>query len=381
MLEFKIIHKDKKSRARVGEIKTSKKIINTPAFVAVGTSASVKSLTPEEILKTKTQVIFVNALHLHLRPGEKIIKDAGNINNFMKWKGLIMSDSGGFQVFSFSRQGNNLIKFKNEGVEFISPWDGTKHFLTAGDVIRIQNDLGSDFAFCLDDCTTYPVNIQKAKISMQRTMKWASESFKVFQKVNSEHKQNLYGIIQGSVFKDLRIECAEYISSIPFDGIAIGGVSVGESKEEMKKVLEWVVPKLAENKPRHLLGVGEIDDIFALVKAGIDTFDCVMPTRLGRMGHILIKSQDFNQTQKFSYDITKSKFSADYRPPDLECNCYTCRNFTRAYINHLFRCRELLAYRLATFHNLYFINRLMFYIRKAIRENKLDNLEKQWLNH
>jgi queuine tRNA-ribosyltransferase len=380
MFKFEILYQDKKTKARLGKIKTNHGEIETPAFVAVGTAASVKSLTPEEISQTGTQIFFVNTFHLHFRPGEKIIKKLGGVHKFMNWQGPIISDSGGFQVFSLAREEKiNLVKIIDRGVEFRSPWDGRKDFLTPEKSIAIQKDLGTDIILCLDDCTPYPVTHGEAKVSLQRTHRWAQESLKAYKKLKS--KQALYGIIQGSVFKDLRVASAKFISSLPFAGIAIGGVSVGESKNEMKKVLEWVTPLLPENKPRHLLGVGEIDDIFTLVKAGIDTFDCVMPTRLGRMGHILTKIQNpKSKIQNFTYDITKTKFAEDKKPLDPQCDCYVCRNFTRAYICHLFRSRELLAYRLATYHNLYFVNKLIAQIRQAIKENRLEELEREWLD-
>ena len=383
MFKFEILHQDKKTKARLGKIKTDHGEIETPAFVAVGTAASVKSLAPEEISQTGTQIFFVNTFHLHFRPGEKIVKKMGGIHKFMNWNGPIMSDSGGFQIFSLAREKEiNLVKITDRGVEFRSPWDGTKDFLTPEKSIAIQKDLGTDIILCLDDCTPYPVTRKRTEVSLQRTHCWAKESLKAYKKLKS--RQALYGIVQGSVFKDLRIASAKFISSLPFAGIAIGGVSVGESKKEMKKVLDWIIPLLPENKPRHLLGVGEIDDIFTLVKAGIDTFDCVMPTRLGRTGHILTKIQNSirqlaDKTQNFTYDITKTKFAEDKKPLDPQCDCYVCRNFTRAYICHLFRSRELLAYRLATYHNLYFINKLVTQIRQAIKENKLEKLKKEWL--
>ncbi len=372
MFNFKILYQDEKTKARLGKIKTDHGEIETPAFVAVGTAASVKGLTPEEIFQTKTQMFFVNTFHLHFRPGEKIIKKLGGVHKFANWQGPIISDSGGFQVFSLAREEKvKLVKITHEGVEFRSPWDGTKDFLTPEKSIAIQKDLGADIILCLDDCTAYPVTLEKAQASLARTHRWAQESLRAYKKLKSV--QALYGVVQGSVFKDLRIASAKFISSLPFAGIAIGGVSVGESKKEMKEVLDWVVPLLPENKPRHLLGVGEIDDIFSLIKAGVDTFDCVMPTRLGRMGRILTKFQNF------TYEVTKTKFNEDKQPLDPQCRCYVCQNFTRAYICHLFRTRELLAYRLATYHNLYFINKLVSQIRQAIRENRLEKLEKEWL--
>lgn len=370
MFKFTLGHQDKKTAARVGKIQTDHGIIKTPAFVAVGTAASVKSLSPEEIKATGTQIFFVNTYHLYLQPGDKIIKKLGGIHKFMNWQGPIMSDSGGFQVFSLAKDEKaQLVKITSEGIHFRSHLDGSSHFFTPQKSIKIQHQLGADIILALDDCTPYPVTHSEAEVSLGRTHSWAEESLKSH--LQPKSNQALYGIVQGSVFKNLREKSAKFIFSLPFEGIAIGGVSVGESKKEMRKVLDWVVPLLPENKPRHLLGVGEIDDIFALVKAGIDTFDCVMPTRLGRMGHVLIKN--------FTYDITKARFATDSQPLDPNCDCYVCRNFSRAYINHLFRNRELLAYRLATFHNLYFINQLVTQIQKAIKNESLEKLEREWL--
>lgn len=371
MLDFKILHKGKKSKARIGNLKTNHGEICTPAFVAVGTCASVKSLTPEEISASLTQLFFVNTYHLYLRPGEKIIQDTGGVHNFMNWQKPLMSDSGGFQVFSLARAKKDLIVISNEGVHFRSHLDGSKHFFTPEKSIAFQHSLGTDLMISFDDCTPYPVTFEKAKLSLSRTNRWAERSLDYHRK--SQSSQALYGVIQGSIFNDLRVSSAKYIREMDFSGIAIGGVSVGESKGEMRNVCDWVIPLLPEEKPRHLLGVGEIDDIFSIIKRGVDTFDCIMPTHLARRGIILTRN-----TPGYRYDIKKPIYADNFDCLENNCQCYACKNFTKAYINHLFRANELLAYRLATIHNLYFVNKLVEQIRKAIEEDKFEELEKEW---
>lgn len=356
---FRLLKKDKKTNARLGVITTPHGKISTPAFVPVGTQASVKSLTPEELKELGVQLFFVNTYHTYLRPGIDVIKKFGGLHKFMGWSGPIITDSGGFQVFSLKP------KITDDGVTFQSHWDGTKHEFTPEKSIEIQNALAADIIIAFDECTTYPTTHQYAHKAMERTHRWAKRSLAY------KHSGAMYGVVQGSIFEDLRKESAKFISSMDFDGIAIGGVSVGESKKEMKNVLTWVVPYLPEDKPRHLLGVGEIDDIFTLVEWGMDTFDCVQPTRLARMGKIFHKKEDI--------DITKKEFAQDTKPIDSDCRCYTCQHFSRAYVHHLFRVREFLGYRLATIHNIHFVNSLMVEIRVAISQGKFLELKKQWL--
>lgn len=412
---FRVIQKDKKTKARVGEIRTPHGVIQTPAFVPVGTQASIKSLTPDEMGEVGVQLFFVNTYHMYLRPGIEVVEKLGGIHRFMGWNGPIITDSGGFQVFSLGRnmapriheteykpkvarhdtgnqaikldQYSSLVKITDEGVEFRSHWDGTKHFFTPEKAMEYQWALGSDIHIAFDDCTPYPVTYEQARISMERTHRWtrrckaANATFKkglTFsgEKVKPlENYQALYGSVQGSVYEDLRKESATFIAGMDFDGIAIGGVSVGETKKEMVDVLDWVVPLLPDEKPRHLLGVGEIDDIFALVERGMDTFDCVQPTRMARVGRVYVNTTN----KKWEMDITKKKCAEDVRPIDENCACYTCQHFSRAYIHHLFRVKELLAYRLATMHNIHFINSLMEDIRQAIGDGSLLDLTKQWL--
>jgi tRNA-guanine transglycosylase len=398
---FQQLHQDSQSNARAGIIHTPHGDIHTPAFVPVGTQATVKSLTPDELSTIGVQLFFVNTYHMYLRPGIDVIKKAGGLHKFMGWAGPIITDSGGFQIFSLGRSsachprpdrgsvlvfgekadprireddnGGKMVKISDDGVEFQSHWDGTKHLFTPESSMQWQQEMGSDMHIAFDDCTPFPVTHEMAKASMERTHRWAVRSLEEHKKININ--QALYGSIQGSVFEDLRVESAKYISTMDFDGIAIGGVAVGESKKEMANVLDWVTPLLPEDKPRHLLGVGEIDDIFMLVEHGVDTFDCVGPTRIARVGWIYTKAQKGTYT----IDITKSVFAEDFGPLEADCVCYTCTHFTRAYLHHLFHVKELLGYRLATIHNLHFIHRLVEDIRKSIMNNSFLELKRMWL--
>jgi tRNA-guanine transglycosylase len=381
---FKITHKDPKSRARLGEIATPHGVIHTPAFVPVGTQGSVKSLTPEEITQVGTELFFVNTYHAYLRPGLDVINKFGGLHKFMNWDKPLITDSGGFQVFSLGakkvknlelriKKGEKiendqsratLVKIDEEGVTFQSHWDGSKHRFTPEISIAIQHQLGADLIIAFDECAPYPTTHEYAQKAMDRTHRWALRSLKAHvehRKSKGKKYQALYGVVQGSTFEDLRKASAKFIAGQDFDGIAIGGVAVGESKKEMRAVCDWVIPILPDEKPRHLLGVGEIDDIFNVIEAGVDTFDCVQPTRLARMGHLFVKNR------KMVIDITKKEFALDTGPVDTDCDCYTCRNFSRAYLNHLFHVRELLAYRLSTIHNLQFVFSLVEEIKKHLK--------------
>jgi len=417
MFEFGVIAKDKKSRARAGRITTAHGTIDTPAFVPVGTQATVKSLTPQDLKEIGVQILFGNTYHLHVRPGEEVVQKFGGLGKFMGWGGATMTDSGGFQVFSLGR-GKTLIRTRNDAEEgsaplvkitkdsvvFRSYLDGTLHTFSPEKSIEIQQKLGADIILVLDECSPYPSTHQYTKEAMERTHNWAVRCLEVFRghpefisgsrssgdempkqvRHDKQRKQAIYGIIQGGVYKDLREESSKFIFGMDFDGIAIGGVSVGESKKQMRDALDWVLPFLPESKPRHLLGIGEIDDIFDIIERGIDTFDCVQPTRLARMGHIFYKSNINSQKSsvkktKFTYDISKTQFAFDMNPLAVGCICYTCLNFSRAYIHHLFRVRELLGYRLATIHNLYFVTNLVLEIRKAIPGGSFLELKRKWL--
>ena len=376
---------------RTGVINTPHGSIETPAFIPVGTQATVKSLSPCDLIDTGVQIYFVNTYHMMLRPGIEVIKKSGGLHSFMNWNKPLITDSGGFQVFSLGRlkklRGTDiktpaLQKIDDKGVTFRSHWDGQKHRLTPKKSIGIQHDLGADLIVAFDDCATYPITKKKARVSLSRTHKWAKESLAEHTKLTHKYKKGIYiyGAVQGSVYKDLREESALFIASCGFDGFAIGGVSVGETKREMESVLKWIVPILPKDKPRHLLGVGEIDDIFTLVRNGIDTFDCVLPTRLARMGYLLTTNKSAQKSgKKCVSDITKSIFKNDIRRFDDTCSCYLCTQFTRAYINHLFKVKELLAYRLATIHNIHFMESLMKKIRESLPGNELHAIEKEYL--
>jgi len=372
--DFTCTKKDKHSFARSGVIHTPHGDIETPAFVPVGTQATVKSLTPEEITDSGTDLFFVNTYHMVLRPGIDVIKKFGGLHQFMHWDKPLITDSGGFQVFSlgakrFARKNEDgqgeasLVRISDDGVTFKSHWDGKEYLFTPENSMQYQNDLGSDIHIAFDDCTPYPVTKKQAEKSMQRTHQWAKRSL-------AAHKNGaLYGSIQGSVYEELRVASTEFITSFPFDGFAIGGVSVGESKKEMEQVLSWVTPILPQDKPRHLLGVGEIDDIYTLISHGIDTFDCVQPTRLARMGIVFVDNQ--------KVDITKIEYEKDIHPIDDTCQCYTCKYYSRAYVHHLFHVRELLGYRLATIHNLFFVNALVREMREAIGNGTFPRYNKE----
>ncbi len=390
--KFELIHKDTETHARAGIIHTPHGDIETPAFVPVGTQATVKSLTPEELNTIGVQLYFVNTYHMYLRPGTDIVQKAGGLHNFMNWQKPLITDSGGFQVFSLAREKRSvkhvspeeetpqLVKITEDGVQFRSHWDGSLHMFTPESSMEWQWELGADMHIAFDDCTPYPVTQTQARASMERTHRWAVRSLaaqkKLAEKYTGKPYQALYGSIQGSVFEDLRKESASYIAAMDFDGIAIGGVAVGESKEEMTDVLRWVMPLLPDDKPRHLLGVGEIDDIFMMIEQGVDTFDCVQPTRLARVGMLLIGNAP---TKKHEMDITKAQYANDFAPIEDDCTCYTCQHFTRAYLHHLFHVKELLGYRLATIHNLTVMHRLVGDIRLAIKENRFLELKRKWL--
>lgn len=384
---FEIRKKDKKTGARTGVIQTPHGDIQTPSFVPVGTQATVKSLDNNDLKEAGTQIFIVNTYHIYLRPGLSVIKKFGGLHSFSGWDKPLMTDSAGFQIFSLGDvnrqrriclQGDNgelpLVKIDEEGVKFRSHLDGAEHFFTPEKSIEIQGILGADIIVAFDECCYYPATHDYAEKAMERTHRWALRCLTAWDKLKKN--QALYGVVQGGVFEDLRKESAKYISLLPFSGIAIGGVAVGESKKEMKEVLDWVVPLLPEEKPKHLLGVGEIDDIFTLVEKGMDSFDCVMPTRLARMGFVLTKDK---AKEQFLLDLNKANLETDEGPIDKECQCMVCKSYGRGYLHHLFRAKELLGYRLATFHNLFFMENLMREIRKAIEEEKLEQIKEKWL--
>lgn len=400
---FRVLAQNSESAARLGEITTPHGNIFTPAFVPVGTQATVKSLSPDELRTLDIHLFFVNTYHTYLRPGTARIAEFGGLHAFMAWDRPVITDSGGFQIYSLARgrsqtlqTGENpnerspsLVAISEDGVTFTSHWDGSTHIFTPENSMAYQWQLGSDIHIAFDDCTPYPVTEAVARLSMERTHRWAERSLVKHQELASYatgHKQPyqaLYGSVQGSTYAALRAESARFIAGLPVDGIAIGGVSVGEPKRDMVQVLDTVLPLLPAVKPRHLLGVGEIDDIFALISRGVDTFDCVQPTRLARMGYSYIrpwlKRADEPVRDDGTLDLTKSRYATEFLPLDQECTCTTCKTFSRAYLHHLFKTKELLAYRLATIHNIWFIQQLVQDIRRSISANTFVALRDRWL--
>ena len=349
---FSILKEDSGTKARTGILRTPHGVIHTPVFMPVGTYATVKTCTPYELEQLGAEIILGNAYHLYLRPGHNIVKKAGGLHKFMAWEKPILTDSGGFQVFSL---GENR-ELTEDGALFKSVIDGSKHFFSPERSIEIQNAIGADIIMNFDECTPYPCDYEYAKESMELTSRWAK-------RCKSAHKgeQLLFGIVQGSVYLDLRRKSAEDMLDIGFDGYALGGLSVGEEKEIMYNVIGYTVPILPKDKPHYLMGVGTPENLVEAVSLGIDMFDCVMPTRNARNGSLF--------TSEGMVKIKNAKHKRDFSPLDSDCQCYTCKNFTRAYLRHLYIVNEILAHRLHTIHNLHFYLSLMRGIRQAITDN------------
>lgn len=355
-VRYELIKTCKQSGARLGRLHTPHGIIETPIFMPVGTQATVKSMTPEELKEIGSQIILSNTYHLYMRPGHELIKRAGGLHNFMNWDKPILTDSGGFQVFSLGP----LRKIKEEGVEFRSHLDGSKHFLTPEKAMEIQNALGSDIMMAFDECAPYPADREYVKNSLERTIRWLKRCKDAH---NNTDKQALFGIIQGGMYKDLREQSAKEITSIDLPGYAIGGLSVGEPKPLMYDVLEHTTPLMPKDKPRYLMGVGSPDDLVEGVIRGVDMFDCVLPTRIARNGTAM--------TSQGKVVVRNATYAEDFTPLDPECDCYACKNYSRAYIRHLIKANEILGARLITTHNLHFLLNLMKQIRQAIMEDRL----------
>jgi len=367
LLKFSLVSKDISSKARAGFFETDHGIVETPAFMPVGTQGTVKAVNPEFLEKDiKAQIVLSNTYHLYLRPGTEILEKAGGLHNFMNWQKPILTDSGGYQVYSLS----SLRKLKEDGVEFRSHLDGSSHFFSPARVIQIQRSIGSDIMMVLDECTPYPCDIEYAEKSTDLTSKWAGLNKEAFEKTKPlyGHKQFLFGIIQGSVYKNLREKSAADLRKLDFDGYAIGGLAVGEPAEEMYSITNFTTDFMPEDKPRYLMGVGRPENILESIERGIDMFDCVMPTRNARHGVIF--------TSQGVLTLTNSQFKDDFEKLDVNCDCYTCKNYSRAYLRHLFNAGELLALELASIHNLHFYNSLMSEARKKI----LDGSFKEWKN-
>jgi queuine tRNA-ribosyltransferase len=434
-ISFKITSKDKNTKARVGIIKTPHGEIETPIFVPVGTQASVKAVDPRQLHELGAQVVLANTYHLHLRPGENIIKKFGGLSKFMSWNGPTMTDSGGFQVFSlgvgkegggikFLRQDlkhggsvsksaevdtkifslpaqgskklslkskdsnessenfvslradelvpGRLNKITEDGVTFQSHIDGSKQYLSSETSIAIQEKIGADLIVSFDDLESPNYDYKKTKESLEMTYRWELRS----KKAHSRKDQLLYGVTHGGQFKDLREESARFVDK-NFDAIALGGAHL--SKANLYDVVDWTTDIVNEQKPRHLLGIGEVDDLFEGIERGIDTFDCVIPTRIGRTGFFFISPPLGSIKNRFRTDIDKPQYVKDQKPLDPNCNCYTCQNFTRGYIHHLFRARELLSYTLLSLHNVHFLVNLTKQIRTAILDDKFLQMKKDWL--
>lgn len=401
--------------ARLGSYKTPHGVIETPAFVAVGTQATVKGLTPEMVRGTGTQALFCNTYHLFLRPGAEVVAGLGGLHRFMNWPGPILTDSGGFQVFSLGASlehgvgkianifpgeaggvlgssgarvggGKSLVTVGEDEVRFKSHLDGSEHVFTPERSIAVQRALGADIVLALDECTSPLHDQDYTRRSMDRTHRWAARSLRAFRESESLHgyPQALYGIVQGGAFESLRRESAATIAAMNlggtgFDGVAIGG-NLGKTKADMHRVLDWTVAELPRDKPRHLLGIGDVEDVFEAAARGCDTFDCVGPTRIARNGAVLARmGDDGRPLARFRLNLKNARFAKDARPIDATCGCYTCRHYSRAYLRHLFKADELLARTLATVHNLHFMAELCAEIRRALKEDRFEEMKRAWL--
>ena len=360
MIEYTL--KNNFGKARSGLIKLNGHDIETPCFMPVGTAATIKTMSPSEVSDLGYKIILANTFHLMLRPGVDIISKHGGIHDFMKWNGAIITDSGGYQVFSLAK----LRKITKEGVHFNSPIDGSKVFLDPKISIGLQEKFNSDIIMQFDECTPYPADKITAEKSLDLSLIWGNQSKNSITK----EKSNLFGIIQGGIYNDLRDKSLEGLTSIGFDGYAIGGLSVGETSEERNRVLDNIADKMPKNKVRYLMGVGTPEDIVEAVIRGVDIFDCVIPTRNARTG--------FLYTNKGILKLRNSRYKDDMLPIEEGCNCYTCRNFTRSYLKHLDNCKEILGLRLNTIHNLYYYHELMIKIRESIKLNRFDEFVKEF---
>ena len=363
-IKYELLHVDKSCGARRGVIHTPHGDIQTPVFMPVGTQGTVKTMKPEELKDMiHSEIILGNTYHLFLRPGHELVKEAGGLHKFMNWDRPILTDSGGFQVFSLGK----LRTIEEEGVEFRSYLDGSKQYVSPEKSIEIQEALGSDIMMCFDECCPYPSSYEYTKDSMERTTRWAKRCKEV---QRYPEKQGLFGIIQGGFFKDLRDISTQDMIDLDFPGYAIGGISVGEPKEEFLDILRYTTPKMPENKPRYLMGVGTPDYLIEAAIAGIDMCDCVLPTRIARHGTAM--------TWNGKLVIRNGQYSRDFTPLDEECDCYTCKNYTKAYIRHLINCKEILGIHLLSIHNLYFLTKLMEKVRIEIENDNLLNFSKEF---
>ena len=361
-MRFKLMGSE--GHARRAKIEFPRGTIETPAFMPVGTYGTVKGMLPRDVLDTGAEIILGNTFHLMLRPGTEVVKKHGGLHGFMQWDKPILTDSGGFQVFSLG----DLRKITEEGVSFRSPIDGSKVFLDPETSMQVQRDLGANIVMAFDECTPYPATKKQAKDSMDLSMRWALRS----KNAHGDNPNALFGIVQGGMFEDLRIESLNTLTGIGFDGYAIGGLSVGEPKDEMQKVLDFLPKKMPADKPRYLMGVGKPEDLIYAVQAGVDMFDCVMPTRNARNGHLF--------TSQGVIKIRNARYKDDTSPLDAQCSCYTCKNFSRSYLHHLDKTKEILGSQLNTIHNLTYYQTLMRDLRTAIEEGNLAQKSQQILD-
>jgi queuine tRNA-ribosyltransferase len=368
MAFFKILKKDVKSRARAGIMTTERGIIKTPVFMPVGTKATVKAVTNEQLYDAGCEIILGNLYHLYLQPGIEVIKKAGGLHKFMNWTRTILTDSGGFQVFSLSK----IRKIIDSGVEFKSIIDGSSHFFTPENVIKMQHQIGSDIIMVLDECIPFNEDYNYTLSAAKRTLQWAEISLKVKNKIYSNGGARIFGIVQGGFIKDIRKFCAKSISEMDFDGIAVGGLSVGEKREQTIDILNYTVGFLDNKKPLYFMGLGDPIGVIEAIRSGVDMFDCVMPTRISRNGSAF--------TSEGRINIKNKKYTYDFSPLDEKCNCYTCKNYTRSYLKHLFKSKEILSSILLTVHNLYFIFNLVNKIRDTIISGDFESFRKNFIN-
>ena len=363
VIRYEHIKTCKQTGARLGIVHTPHGSFETPVFMPVGTQATVKAMSPEEMKDIGAGIILSNTYHLWLRPGTEVIEQAGGLHKFMNWERPILTDSGGFQVFSLSK----LRDIKEEGVHFRHHLNGSKLFLSPEKAMQIQNVLGSDIMMAFDECPPYPATHDYMKKSVERTSRWAERCLEAHERKDA---QALFGIVQGGEYEDLRVQSAKDLVSLDFPGYAIGGLSVGEPKEVMNRALEFTVPHLPADKPRYLMGVGTPDSLIDGAIRGIDMFDCVLPTRIARNGTLM--------TSKGRLVVRNAKFKNDFRPLDENCDCYACQNYSRAYIHHLIKTEEIFGLRLTSYHNLYFLVNLMENVRQAIREDRLGDFREEF---
>lgn len=360
-MQFELLQQD--GKARRGRLTFPRGEIETPAFMPVGTYGTVKAMTPESLKEIGAEIILGNTFHLMLRPGTEVIKAHGGLHGFMHWDKPILTDSGGFQVWSLAERR----KITEEGVTFASPVDGSKVFMGPEESMAVQRDLDSDIVMIFDECTPYPATEQQARESMELSLRWAARS----KQAHSGNDAALFGIVQGGMYEPLRQQSARGLVGIGFDGYAIGGLSVGEPKEEREHVLDFTVPELPEDRPRYLMGVGRPEDLVEGVLRGVDMFDCVMPTRNARNGYLF--------TRRGVLKLRNAKHKLDTRPVDEACGCYTCQHYSRSYLKHLDRCNEILASQLTTIHNLYFYQQIMAEMREAIEHSRLNEYAREFL--